>query len=141
MKKLALFVTAIGGSLLAASPVLAMEPYMPRSPKVFAKLDSNADGKITAAELQPRAAKRFDRLDQNSNGEVTAAEIDTAFQKVIAQRRDRILRRMDKDANGIVSRAELDAFVVFMMDSADSNHDGGVSLDEAQRFRLAKVSR
>lgn len=141
MKKFAVFVTAIGGSLLAAGPVLAMEPYMPRSPKVFAKLDSNADGKITAAELQPRAAKRFDRLDQNSNGEVTAAEIDTAFQKVIAQRRDRILRRMDKDANGIVSRAELDAFVVFMMDSADSNHDGGVSLDEAQRFRLAKVSR
>jgi hypothetical protein len=141
MKKIALFVTAICGSLLVAGPVMAMEPYMPRSPKVFAKLDSNADGKITAAELQPRAAKRFDRLDQNSNGEVTAAEIDTAFQKVIAQRRDRILRRMVKDANGIVTRAELDAFVVFMMDSADSNHDGGVSLDEAQRFRLAKVAR
>ena len=45
------------------------------------------------------------------------------------------------ELSGVVTRAELDAFVVFMLDSADSNHDGGVSLEEAQSFRLAKVAR
>ena len=48
---------------------------------------------------------------------------------------------MDKDANGIVTRAELDSFVAVMLTSADSNQDGGVSLEEAQSFRLAKVAK
>jgi hypothetical protein len=141
MKNLSCVAAVLGVCVLAAGAASAMEPSMPRSPKIFARIDANSDGKITVEELKPRAERRFARFDGDSNGEVTTAEIDSAFQKLIEQRRARILKRMDGDANGVVTRAELDAFVVFMLDSADSNHDGGVSLEEAQSFRLAKVAR
>lgn len=133
--------SALTGTLLATGPVLAMEPYLPRSPRVFAALDGNGDGQITAPELQIRADRRFALADTDRNGEVTTAEIDAALQGVIERRRARLLTLMDKDANGILSHAEFEAYVTELLARADADHDGGVSLDEAQRFRLAKAAK
>ena len=140
-KKTALKISAAALLLCAAAPVVAMEPALPRSPKVFAKLDTDSNGRITVQELEPRALRRFTRLDGDKNGEVSSAEIDASLQKYMTMRRNRMLKAMDADASGAISKAELDRFVENLLKAADADADGGVSLDEARNFRLAKLKK
>jgi Ca2+-binding EF-hand superfamily protein len=141
MKKPIMAMTTALGMLTLGGLALAMEPSLPRTPKVFAKLDSNADGKITLAEIQSKAEKRFLKLDGDNNGEVTTAEIDAALQKALENRRRLILKRMDADGNGTVSKAELDQFIIKLIETADADSDGGVTRDEARNFRVAKFRK
>jgi Ca2+-binding EF-hand superfamily protein len=139
MKRIAITFALLAG--FAAVPALAMEPYLPKSPKAFGKADGDGDGKVTAAELQPLAERRFARLDVDKNGAVSTGEIDAALTRALERRRDRLMARLDADKNGAVSRAELDRYVEQMVASADGNHDGGLSLEEALNARVAKLRK
>lgn len=139
MTRFALALALLAG--VAIAPAMAMEPYLPRTPKAFGKADADANGKVTAAEIAPLAEKRFARLDKDGNGAVTAAEIDEALMRALERRRGRILAKLDADKDGIVSRAELDRFVEAMVASADGDQDGGVSLEEALNSRVAKLKK
>ena len=141
MNKAMILAAAALGTLALGSMALAMEPSLPRTPKVFAKLDGNSDGKITLAEIQPKAEKRFLKLDGDKNGEVTTAEIDAALQKALDSRRRHILKLMDADGNGTVAKAELDQFIAKLIETADADSDGGVTLEEARNFRVAKLRK
>lgn len=132
---------ALTGLALLTIPALALEPTLPRAPKVFARLDTDSDGKISRQELQPKAVARFDRVDSDKNGEVTAAEIDATLQKYLTLRRNRMLKDMDADANGGISKAELEQFVDRLVKAADGDADGGVTLEEARSFKLAKLRK
>jgi Ca2+-binding EF-hand superfamily protein len=100
--------------------------------KMFAKLDLNHDGFITADELaaskakfedqmSKRAPKRiekaFDRLDTNRDGQITRAEIDAAqASKKSSTSKHRVASpalfvHADADKDGIVTRAEYAAAV------------------------------
>lgn len=128
-------------AVMVAGPAFAMEPAMPRAPKVFAKIDANSDGKITPEELRPKAEARLFRADGDKNGEVTGAEIDAVLQRYVELRRNRILRMLDGDKNGAITKAELDAYVDALLKSADADADGGVTLEEARSFKLAKLAK
>lgn len=132
-------------SLLCACAAIpaasAMEPYLPKSAQSFGKVDANADGKVTAAEIGPRAERRFTRMDADRNGEVTTVEIDEALKRALERRRGRIMAKLDADKNGTVSRTEFDRAVEEMIAAADADHDGGVTLAEAQNFRFAKIKK
>lgn len=139
MKTIALTGLALG--MLATAPAFAMEPTMPRAPKIFAKLDTNSDGRITPDELRPKAEARLLRADGDKNGVVTSAEIDAVLRRALELRRNRILRMLDADKNGAITTAELDAYVGMLLKSADTDADGGVSLEEARSFKLAKLAK
>ena len=141
MNKPMILTAAALGVLAMGGMAWAMEPYLPRTPKVFAKLDSNSDGKITLAEIQPKAENRFLKYDGDKNGDVTTAEIDAALHKALETRRRQILKKMDADTSGSVSKAELDRFIANLVQTADADGDGGVSLDEAKNFRVAKLRK
>ena len=141
MSRLTLALAIFGAMAIVPATAFAMEPYLPRSPKAFSKADVDANGKVTAAELTPRAEKRFERIDTDRNGAVSAAEIDVSLQKALERRRDRILADLDTDKDGAISRAELDASVDRLVAAADADHDGGVSIDEAKNYRLAKLRK
>jgi Ca2+-binding EF-hand superfamily protein len=126
---------------IAPAPGLAMEPYLPRTTKSFGKADADANGKVTAAEIAPLAEKRFARLDADRNGAVSAAEIDAALQRALERRRDRVLAKLDADKDGIISRGELDRSVEALVAAADGDRDGGVSLEEALNYRVAKLRK
>jgi len=51
----------------------------------FARMDTNGDGAVTAAELQQRAATRFQKLDADRNGSLTQAELQAAHRSCRAQ--------------------------------------------------------
>jgi hypothetical protein len=76
--------TALLTVLLTAihsAPSLAFSE--PRHPKggMFAKQDTNNDGKVTKAEAVSDAEKRFDEMDADHNGSITKEEITTYFDK------------------------------------------------------------
>ena len=126
---------------LLASEALAIEPSFPRNAKVFGKLDADSDGKIALTEIKPKAEKRLLRLDADKNSEISTAEIDAFLQKRLEQRRNRMLGLLDGDKNGVITVAELDKLVDAMFNDADADRDGGVSLEEARDFRMAKMAK
>lgn len=131
----------LGALSLPPAAALAMQPYLPASPKTFSKADVDSNGKITSAELTPRADRRFARLDTDSNGQVTVAEIDAALQKSLERRRTRMLETLDTDKDGQISRAELEGAVDRLIAAADADHDGGVTMEEVRSYRLVKSSK
>jgi Ca2+-binding EF-hand superfamily protein len=124
-----------------AVSAMAQEPTLPRSPRSFDKLDADHNGTLTVSEFQPKAERRFMRLDSNKDGQVSTAEIDAELQKALVKRRNRILEGLDSDGNGSVSKEELDSYIKALIQGADANSDGGVSLDEARKFKVAKMRK
>lgn len=124
--------------ILLAGAALALEPSIPRQPKVFARLDADSSGKITLEEIRPKAEKRLLRYDLDKNGAVSAKEIEEVVNAYMAKRRDRIMARLDADRDGAITSAELDKVVEAMFNGADANDDGGITLQEARDFRVAK---
>ena len=122
-------VAGITGTWLAAN---ALEPYLPRSERSFARLDANANGKVEPEELKPKALKRILRLDEDSDGVVTGAEIDRYLARLAEKRKARILGKLDKDGDGNIARSEVDAYVDALFKAADADHDGAVTLAETR---------
>ena len=141
MKKILTLTATLACMSALAGTALAQQPSVPRTARAFAKLDADQNGKVTPQELELKAAKAFFRMDGDGNGEVTSAEIDAALLKLANARRNRMLKALDGDGSGAVSKAELEHYVTALMTSADANADGGVSLDEARSFRVAKLKK
>lgn len=133
MKKI-IMLTA-GLALFAGAPALANEPYLPRSPKSFEKVDANRDGKVALTEITPLAARRLARLDSNGDKSVTAAELEERFQQALKKRVERIMRVMDANRDGAISEAELDNLMADMFNTADNDKDGGLTLAETRNFK------
>jgi Ca2+-binding EF-hand superfamily protein len=134
-------VLVLAGLVTVPATVAAMEPFLPNSPKVFKRVDTNKDGKVSPSEMQPLVQKRFLNFDADKSGDVTASEIDVALQKAMERRRDRMLKNLDKDMNGSISKAELDQAVEALLLSADTDSDGSVTLVEVRQLRLAKARK
>ena len=122
----------------------------------FAKLDTNRDGNISAAEQKARrdtrVAERFKRLDADSNGSVTLAEMQAAH----AKRGDRDERghhgrrggrhhfgfggfggNADTNGDGLTSKAEFQAKALAHFDRVDADRNGVVTTAERQQARAA----
>jgi Ca2+-binding EF-hand superfamily protein len=100
-----------------------------RTAKMFAQLDLNHDGFITADELATtkakfeermsksapkRIEKAFDRLDTNHDGRITQAEADATRSKRSSGKRrgsSTLFARADANKDGVVTRAEYEAAV------------------------------
>ena len=141
MNKITLAFAFASAVMVVPTAAMALEPYLPKTPKGFSKLDSDANGKVTVDEFRQTAEKRFLRLDGNKDGAVSTAEIDQALQKSMETRRNRILKFMDADQDGSVSKVELDAMVARLLASADADSDGGLTLDEIRNYRVAKIRK
>ncbi|MBI2719369.1 MAG: EF-hand domain-containing protein [Rhizobiales bacterium] len=138
MKRALFAVSALAGMTLLGAEALALEPYLPRTPRVFERIDADGNGKITLAEIKPKAETGLMKLDTDGNGEVSGAEIDAYLQKAIEQRRARLLAAMDTDKSGSITKVELDKFIDAMFNGADANGDGGVTLQEARDFKVVQ---
>ena len=132
------YLTAALALTLLAGAALAIEPSIPRQAHVFARLDADKNGKVTLEEMRPAAEKRLLRYDLDKNGAVSAKEIQAVVDAYMAKRRDRIMAHLDSDKDGAITAAELDKVVEAMFNGADANDDGGITLQEARDFRVAK---
>jgi len=154
MLAIAAAIVAAGGTYAAENPGKIYIAMMPQ----------------TRADAQARVKAMFDRIDADHDGSITPAEFDAyraarlaEWQSQRGERRDKAFAAMDSDRNGEISKAEFDSFAASdkakamrhmagarMMkggmgsrwfDRADLNHDGKVTLDEAQSSAMAIFDR
>jgi Ca2+-binding EF-hand superfamily protein len=111
-----------------------------------------ADGVMTRAEALARADKRFDKLDTDRDGKISAAE-RSAMTARPAQGDDvtpgrggrggggRMLERADANKDGVVTRDEYRAVASAMFDRQDTNKDGRIDAAERQQWREQRMNR
>ena len=110
----------------------------------FQKLDRNGDGVLTKADLPPRPAQVIARLlknaDKDGNGKVTLEEAQAVAPKMTAER----FAKLDRDKDGFLTRTDLPqgprdqnparrAQFITRLLQADTNQDGNITLEEAQK--------
>ena len=104
--------------------------------KHFKKMDTNGDGKITAAEHTAGAKQMFTQCDANHDGVVTAVEMDAAMalegekhaknDKTSAEK----IQMLDQNGDGQLTTAEHEAGAAKMFATMDKNGDGSLSKEE-----------
>ncbi len=130
--------------------------------EMFAKMDSNKDGKLDqadrAAHKAQMHARMFDMIDANKDGNISRAEFDAAHQKMgggdgmkgmrgqhdgmgmgqgMGKGAKMMMRMADTNKDGAVSRDEFLAGHAMMFDHADTNKDGKLTPEERKAHHAA----
>lgn len=125
---------AAGAVLVLAGPVLAqntsdktaapaasgmtLEQFQAENgDKLFARLDTNKDGKISPEEFAA-----FRKKDAEADAKATKA----------GKRGQKLFAKFDADNDGALSRTEADALLAWRFKRMDANNDGVLSLEELQ---------
>lgn len=125
-------------SLAAAFLLAGAAQAQPAPGRVPPNPDADNDGKVTLAEFRASTTKRqdhmFARLDTNKDGKIVQAEADAAGKKGEdggpGRRGGGMLMRLDANKDGAVTKAEMTAMTDRRFQMADSNKDGWLSKDE-----------
>jgi hypothetical protein len=108
---------------------------------MFARYDTDHDGKISLAEWEAGRMMQFKRMDTNGDGVLSFAEIDAATAQA-AQRggpmadmvkaRNDALKAADTNGDQSISADEFKAYVDAEFKKMDTNGDGYLTQDEFQ---------
>lgn len=109
----------------------------------FDKLDTNADGALSEAEIKAAGAARFAEADADGDGALSKEELLERSRNRSASRVDRMMERLDADNDGKLTMAELEARPrrgdVFAR--LDANNDGSISKEEFEARRKMRKQR
>ncbi|MBU8975187.1 MULTISPECIES: hypothetical protein [unclassified Lysobacter] len=137
--KSGLTMTVLLGSLLLV-PAAAMAGDK-------AKMDTNGDGSVSAAEHAAGAKAMFTSMDANSDGNVTAAEMDVRHAAKAAGKPDRMkmtsaekIKTIDTNGDGQLSAAEHAAGSQAMFTKMDANGDGNLTAAEMKAGHEAAMA-
>ena len=118
---------------LLAVPAMAQQGDADYYTAYFNRLDQDKDGSFTLSDLQRISAKEFKRTDDDKNGTLSLDEfvygIPAARQDVLARFTKRFTAS-DADGNGEITPAEDDAYCRHLVEAADTDQDGKVTLPE-----------
>lgn len=118
--------------------------------ELFARLDADGDGLLTADEAPEGFARLMRRVDRNGDGKLSAAEFQAGAQRTggaagqggnpaAAQRGVRqLLNRFDRNGDGALSREETPPRMVGNFDRLDQNADGALDAQELARSGAAR---
>jgi len=124
------FLLSVAAMALLATAAQAQ----PRLGGAMPDFDADRDGKVTAAEFKAGQAERqdrmFARLDANGDGKLTAGAPRSAVSLAGG-----MLMMLDADRDGAVTRAEMGAMADRRFQTADANKDGWLSPAELQTMR------
>lgn len=153
--------SVIGALALAASA--QAHPAGTPAGGMFAQMDADHDGRISAHEHAAAAQAMFQRMDANHDGRVTSAEMAAGRKMRMSHGGDhdaddmqhggmqhdgmqhdgmqgmheQMLAKMDADHDGTITWAEAQAQMRTMFDRMDANHDGKVNSDEMRAGHAA----
>lgn len=103
---------------------------------LFARLDTDADGRISQSEMTTTKSRQFARADRNGDGQVSAEEL-AAIRARLDRAQDAMAGaadRLDTDRNGALSLTGFTARAP-MFALLDIDGDGALSRAEAERAR------
>lgn len=135
-------------ALVAATAAFAGAGAHPAA-DMFAKMDANGDGRVSAEEHAAAAHAMFIQADTNGDNVVTAAELaavrdsraDSSAQETASTRgapqadsaaAAAKIRVIDQDGDGKLTAAEHEAGAKHMFAQMDTNHDGYLSPEECE---------
>ncbi|MGN5374541.1 EF-hand domain-containing protein [Sphingomonas hankookensis] len=120
-----------------ALPGIVVAQTPPSSPRPM------ADGVLTRAEAVANADRRFDRLDTDRDGRISAAERQPQGDDGATPGRGggRMLERADANRDGVITREEFRAAAMRMFDRQDTNKDGRIDAAERQQSRQQRMER
>ena len=121
----------------------------------FGSFDLNADGTLTADELEKAQEKRvtemkseldremgeaFGKLDTDKNGQLSLAEYKAAAPNlgVDEAKLGQIVTQLDGNKDGKVTKDEFTGPTLAGFDRVDANQDGTISPDERQQAAAAR---
>ncbi|MBL6432432.1 MAG: EF-hand domain-containing protein [Alphaproteobacteria bacterium] len=73
------------------------------------RFDTDADGKITQAEIDATVTEMYATADADTSGGITLDEFKAAYVREFSDLKVRAFQRLDTDGDGSVSRAEFEA--------------------------------
>jgi Ca2+-binding EF-hand superfamily protein len=108
--------------------------------KLFERLDTNKDGKLTKDELPERPADRIMKADADGDGAVTKEELQAARDKMGGQMADKLFERFDANKDGKLTRDELPEKLADRIMKADADGDGAVTKEEIRQAICARFA-
>ena len=133
---------AFGSTALAQGTDRAQSKHE-RGAKLLARLDQNADGKLSRQELQAQALKRFEAADSDNDGKVTQAELSRHVAAKMAERQAKRAERMkalDSNGDGQWSKDELSKLPERWFSKLDQDQDGVLSRQELEARKFGKAN-
>jgi Ca2+-binding EF-hand superfamily protein len=103
---------------------------------MFAEIDANGDGSVTAEEIDAYRAARFAALDADGNGTVSRQEFMDHAAAQVAERAGTMFDRLDADGDGTLTRDVIEARrgpgpdAAVLIERFDADGDGAVSEEE-----------
>lgn len=152
----------MGSALLCAMALSA--PALASGPAAkFNMMDTNKDGKVSAAEHVAAATKMFGEMDANGDGNVTAQEMDARHDMKMGAKAEaktmndadaamghgamhhemssaEKIAKMDTNGDGMLSAAEHDAGAKKMFSEMDKDKNGSLSRQEMAASHAAMMS-
>lgn len=122
-------------ALLAAACTLAASAFAQDNSAMFAQMDQDGDGRVTAQEHALGVRKMFAAMDGNKDGRVTAAEMSNAQAQVGNRKADAMsssdkIKAVDKNLDGLLTVTEHVAGARAMFAKMDKNKDGVLDKSE-----------
>lgn len=108
---------------------------------MVAKFDRDGDGTIKVAQIEADAAKRAADIDSNADGRITAAEVDAHRERMRQARAEQRLLRLDADKDGSVSTEEYASGQSGRLVRLDKDGDGVISREEFRAGRHGRHER
>jgi Ca2+-binding EF-hand superfamily protein len=106
--------------------------------RMFERMDTNGDGKITRDEIPEQAPPMLERLDSNGDGAITREELSNFRPgggrgqggRGQPENSDRMFERFDANGDGRITEDELPEDAPPLLQRFDRNGDGAVTRDE-----------
>jgi Ca2+-binding EF-hand superfamily protein len=137
VRKLVLGSIAVSAGLLGALAMARGNPAGADTNQQFAMMDTNKDGRISAAEHAAGARSMFEKMDSNKDGKVTAAEMTAAHKAVTGRAAKKSemsaadkIKSVDSNGDGILSAEEHATGSMLTFAQMDADSDGYLSKEE-----------
>lgn len=114
----------------------------------FSMMDTNHDGKVSAAEHAAGAKAMFEKMDANHDGKVTAAEMTAAHKSITGQEAHKSdmaaadkIKTIDTDGDGVLTADEHAKGSAAMFAKMDTNKDGFLTREEMAAGHAATMKK
>lgn len=98
--------------------------------EMFKSMDQDGNGEVTQAEADALKAVRFKEADADGDGRITIEEATAHEQAKAAERAQHMVERMDENKDGAITLDEMHFPGGSLIEKADADGSGGVTLEE-----------